>query len=764
MKIWYAQEAERWLDGVPVGNGCLGAVVFGGVENEQLALNESTCWSGGPSETNEGPEGLAVMEEVRKLLFEDRVGEAAPLIKKSLGRKQNYGTHLPFGNLHLRFDHGGAVTADYRRELDIDTAVASVTYRAGETKFRREVLATHVDQVLVQRLTADRPGSLTFAVSIDGKPNPSQAKTVGEDTLELTGNAFEKVHSDGKTGVAILGLVKVIVEGGSEKAVDGTIVVTGADAATLVVALGTNLYGHDARATCERQLKAAALRCYDEIRREHVADHQELFRRVRLDLGGEKRAAEVPMDRRMAELKQGVADPALDALFFQFGRYLVIASSRHDSPVPSNLQGIWSDGLASGMPWTCDFHLDINTQMNYWPAEVTNLSECHDALFHWMETQLVPSGRRTARVGHGHDGWVANAVSNAWGYSAPGWEPGWAHHMTGGVWIASHLWERYLFTGDDEFLRMTAYPILKEAALFFQQDMVTHPEHDWLVTGPAVSPENAFFTKDGQRGAETMGPTCDRVLLRDLFSSCIEASKVLGTDEALRKQWREILGKIPPLAIGKNGQIMEWLTDYEEAVPEHRHTTHLISLYPSNQITPQDTPELAKAARTVLERKVAHPKFEAVEWNLAWFIAFYARLGDADKAHGYLVELLTDATETNLFTFSAAGIAGARTPIMVIDGNTGATAGVAEMLVQSHRGQIDLLPALPKAWANGSVTGLRARGGFEIDLSWKDGTMVEAKVHSLLGNPLRLRLGEESMERPTAKGEVLTYPPSEEPR
>lgn len=756
LQIWYAQEAVRWLEGVPVGNGRLGAVAFGGVEREQLALNESTCWSGSPSETNANPEGVAVLDEARRLLFADQVDEARKLTGKMLGRKQNYGTHLPLGNLFITFDHGGAEITDYRRELDLDSAVASVTYRAGNTHYTRELLATHVDQVLVQRLTANQPASLTFRVSLNGNPSPYQVRTVGNDTLELTGNAYEKMHSDGKTGVAFLGLVKVIAEGGDVKANESTIEVTGANSATFIVAIGTDLYGNDARTICQRQIEAAVERSYDEIRRDHVADHSALFRRVTLDLGGEDRS-KLPTDLRLAELKQGISDPALDALFFQYGRYLIIASSRHDSPVPNNLQGIWGDGLAAAMPWTCDFHLDINTQMNYWPAEVTNLSECHDALFHWIDTQLVPSGRRTARAAYDHEGWLANPISNAWGYSAAGWGHGWGIHVTGGAWISLHYWDRYAFTGDREFLEKRAYPVLKEAVLFFQHHLVEHPEHGWLVSGPTVSPENSFYTADGQRGAETMGPTCDRVLVHELLKRCIEASEILQVDEELRSEWRGILERLPPLQIGKHGQLQEWLKDYDEAVPQHRHTTHLLSLYPYSQITPQETPELAEAARTVLERKVAHPKFEAVEWNLAWFISFYARLLDGEKAHQYLSELLTDATETNLFTFSAAGIAQAETNIMVIDGNTGATAGMAEMLLQSHRGVIDLLPALPQAWPTGSASGLCARGGFVVDMKWEQGQLSGATVTSRLGNKLMLGYKGMLLERETEQGEVIAF-------
>jgi alpha-L-fucosidase 2 len=752
LALWYRRPAKRWLEALPVGNGRLGAMVFGGAATERLALNESTFWSGAPDQSHDNPSARAYLPEIRTLLFAGQYRKAVDLISRHLlGRRGNYGTHLPVGDLALRLRHEEGDVRDYRRELDLDQAIATVSYSLGGVRFTREVIASHSDSVIAVRLRADQPGKISFAMSFLANREPSQVRAEGSDTLLIAADARENKHSDGRTGVSLAGRIRAIPEGGRITAQGDTLEVADADAVTLLIALNTTFNRGQPAALCAQQLAAAARRSYAALRQRHVADHQPLFRRVSLDLGPSPAAAHLPTDQRLARLRRGEDDPALVAQFFQYGRYLLLAGSREDSPLPTNLQGIWNDNLACNMGWTCDFHLDINTQQNYWPAEVCNLTECHEPLFRLIESLRVP-GRRTAQTVYGARGWVCHVFTNPWGYTAPGWGLGWGVHPTGGIWIGSHLWERYRFTGDREFLRQRAYPTLKEAAEFFLDYMVEDPKHGWLVTGPSTSPENAFIAPNGQgHCSESMGPTCDIVLVRDLFRSCLESSRALGVDDGFRTKLEAALKQLPPLRVGKHGQLMEWLEDFDEAVPNHRHTTHLIALFPSDQITPRTTPDLAKAARVTIERRIGRRDWEDVEWSRGNLIVFFARLRDGDEARKHVVGLLREDTDADLLTFSRGGIAGAPENIFVVDGNSAGTAGIAEMLLQSHGGEIELLPALPKAWPTGSVKGLKARGNVTVDIAWKDGQAGAFKLRSPNRQPVRVRVD----------GEILMVTPEQ---
>jgi len=739
-ELWYNKPAERWLEALPLGNGRLGAMVYGGTQVERIALSESTAWSGAPATGEVNPEALPHLEEIRRLFFSGKYDEAQTLCGRYLpGHAKNFGTNLPLPELQLTFGTMEKPT-QYRRSLSLAEAIAYVSFRSGGALFTREVLASNPDGVLAIRLACSEPGRIAFRMDFSKGVLPSTVRTSAAGTLTLQGHAWEHMHSTGHDGVALQISAQVVTDGGSASAANQAIEIKDANAATVLVAIGTSFGGAIPEDLCQHALRDAAGKPFAQLRRDHVADYQPFYRRTSLDLGQSAPAVRrQPADVRRKALQNGGHDPELLALFFQYGRYLMIAGSRANSPLPLALQGIWNDGLASSMGWTDDFHLDINTQQNYWPAEVCNLAESQIPLFHLIE-QFAKSGRTTAKEMYGAPGWVVHTVTNPWGFTAPG-SPGWGIFVTAGIWIALQMWDHWTFNGDIEFLRATAYPLLREAAEFFLSYMVAEPAHGWLVTGPSDSPENWYITPSGGRASESMGTTCDRTFVYALYTMCIEASRTLSIDPEFRLRLASARAKLPPFQIGKHGQLQEWLEDFEDAEPNHRHTAHLVALYPEHQISPRTTPELARAAEVTIERRMNAPHWEQSEWGRANLVVYYARLLKGNEAHKYLESLVASAADDNLLTYSSGGIAGAEQNIFAVDGNTAGAAGIAEMLLQSQADEIELLPALPTAWPAGSVSGLCARGGFVIDIEWNNGELVSATILSKHENtaPVRYR-------------------------
>ncbi len=702
-KLWYTAPAKDWNEALPIGNGRLGAMIFGGVYEEHLQVNEDSVWYGGPMDRN-NPDALKNLPKIREYIINGEIPAAEELMVNALsGTPQGQRPYQTLGDINLYFSGMEGGMTDYHRELELADAVHTVTFKVNGYAHKREVFATAADDVIVMHFETEDPSGMNLSALLTRHKFYDYTGKYADDTIMLGAKL-------GGDGIALNMMLRGRIEGGSMEVIGERLIICGAREITLFFCAGTTFRHWNLKESVWKKLEDARLYSFSELKKRHVEDYKSLFDRVKLDLKKDNSFCEIPTDERLKNISP--KDLGLTELYFNFGRYLLISCSRKGT-LPATLQGLWNKDMLA--PWDCKYTININTEMNYWIAEIGNLSECHMPLFDHL-WRMLPNGRETARKMYGCRGFVAHHNTDIWGDTAVQdiWVPG-SYWVMGAAWLCTHLWMHYEYTKDKEFLR-EYYPVMREAALFFLDFMIEH--EGYLKTCPSVSPENTYILPDGVRGANGMGVTMDNQILRDLFTQCIETAKILEIEDELTVQFSSARDKLVPTQIGSRGQILEWEKEYGEAEPGHRHISHLYGLHPSCQITVDGTPELARAARVTLEERLSNGGGHT-GWSRAWIINHYAKLWDGKEAYENLLALYGNSTLPNMFD---------NHPPFQIDGNFGGAAGIAEMLVQSTADRVVLLPAIPQEFVSGSVRGLRVRGGAEVDISWENGTLTEFTV------------------------------------